>query len=627
MKTEIAEFPLNLLFSKDDIPRIEQNIQYPVFHDFWQALLKEDIEKDGNFLREAFIYAITGKLSRGKAAKKEILKILEKKHWDSFVEDGNQRLGFLQGGRLTAWMSLGYDWIYDLLTPEERTLILQQIAEKGCIPILRGLRGMRYPETVKGWGFDPEHTPALEVRDMRRWQHILGHNNFRAVMSGGLALGIFAVERTDPRAEEWKEMLLDSFYRFARLVKPDGSYDEGVGYCNYATEYLIFLMEVIRRKTGKKLFDAANFVGVMQFDLAMFMPHTLAPAGSVNFGDAGTSLKSHVGFWIARQSRDGFSQYIALNYPQEHSIFSLIWYDPTVKPEPPIRSCHLIRLDLDWIIARTGYEPDDLVAAMRSGGPSNHEHADRNSVILKFAGEILLADAKRPTYNHHDPGWFLRTSPAHNTVLINGQGHQYHDGSEGTNESKAAASIVRHGERNGYVFWASDATPAYALVDENVKSVTRTVLVLHQIPALIVLDKLRMKDSPATFTARWHVENSDKAGTCEVDGKSFSNFRPGGFFYAVCAGSPGISVTAGRHPLPESVGIFPYVDITTLGSAMESLLITAGCPLFNAETRPEIEISARGSDWLIQIKKNAKCASLRILPEGALPEFEMLHLD
>ncbi len=81
------------------------------------------------------------------------------------------------------------------------------------------------------------------------------------------------------------------------------------------------------------------------------------------------------------------------NYNAGHTLFSLIWYDPTVIPEAPAENRVLNRLDLDWIIARTGYSMDDLVVAMRSGGPTNHEHADRNSVILKYAGEVLLADA------------------------------------------------------------------------------------------------------------------------------------------------------------------------------------------------------------------------------------------
>ena len=42
-------FPLNLLFSKEDVPQIINNTKLPVFKDYWQSLLEADFEKDKNF--------------------------------------------------------------------------------------------------------------------------------------------------------------------------------------------------------------------------------------------------------------------------------------------------------------------------------------------------------------------------------------------------------------------------------------------------------------------------------------------------------------------------------------------------------------------------------------------------
>ena len=128
------KFPLNLLFSAEDIPRIRENTERPMFKEYWQSMLAADVGKDGNFLREAFLYAVTGDTQRGERAREEMLKVLQLKRWDFFLEDGKYTLGLLKAGRLTAWMSLGYDWVYDLLSPEERVEILRQIAEKGCVP-------------------------------------------------------------------------------------------------------------------------------------------------------------------------------------------------------------------------------------------------------------------------------------------------------------------------------------------------------------------------------------------------------------------------------------------------------------------------------------------------------------
>ncbi len=50
-----SEFPLNLLFSKSDIPKIIENTKHPLFKEYWQSLLDADVNKDHNFLRVAFI--------------------------------------------------------------------------------------------------------------------------------------------------------------------------------------------------------------------------------------------------------------------------------------------------------------------------------------------------------------------------------------------------------------------------------------------------------------------------------------------------------------------------------------------------------------------------------------------
>ena len=625
-QSQADEFPLNLMFSKKDVPRIRANTQLPIFKEYWQSLLDADVKKDHNLMREAFIYAVTGDRKRGELARQEMLEVLKKKRWDYFLEDGKHTLGFLRAGRMTAWMSLAYDWIYDLLSPKERAEILKQIKEKGCEPCYLALYGMRYPETVKGWSFDPEQNLPYDVPDMSRWPVILGHNNFRAVISGGMALGMFALGEKDDRFTDYFEILTDSYYRFIKLINTDGSYDEGMSYCNYAMTYLIYFMEVMNRKTGNDLFDAANYLGMIDCNLALFLPHHLEPAGSVNFGDAGNSLNSAVSFWIAKKSKDGVAQYVAQNHARGHDIFSLVYYDSTLKPIPPSDKDYFRRLELDWITTRTGYGMDDLVVAMRSGPPSNHEHADRNSIILKFGGEILLTDTKHPTYDRNSPGWFLRTSPAHNTVLIDGKGHQYHNGEEGTNASKASAKILRFGERQGYVFWASDATPAYHLIDEDVKSVTRTVVVFDKIPAVIVLDKLIKNENPSNFAARWHIENSDKNGKGTFDKNSFVISRPHAKLYSVCAGSPQIQVDSDFLPLPESFGAFPFVDVASIQQTKEAFIVMAATPLEKNESLPIIKIENNTNQWTIQLTKDDQKLKLKILDQDELPEFEIIEM-
>ncbi|NOY60993.1 MAG: hypothetical protein GXO75_18950 [Calditrichaeota bacterium] len=642
-----TSLPLNLFFSEKDVDTIRARTKLPLFRDYWDSLLKMNIDDDRRFLsdeidlhnhirhlaraytilqREAFVYLMTSDRKRGDLAHLAVQKILQYQKWDYFIEGGKDTIGLQRAPGSTISMCLAYDWMGDVLTTTERKEMLKQIGNKGCEPCYLSLYGMRYPDRVKGWGFDPASSFYADI-DFSHWPIILNKTNLKAVPMGALAIGTAALLGIDDRADRWLEMVLYSYHDFVNNFEADGSYKEGSSYWNYTASHMALLVDVLQRKKGIDLFDDVNYIGMMDFILSLQMPQKGHPHECVNFGDSGGSFDSGLGFWIAGESRDGLSQHTALHHAKGHNIFSLIWYDPSVEPSPPTEQEYFKHLDLDWIIARTGYKEDDLVVAMRSGKPSNHEHADRNSVLLKDYGEVLLADVKHPPYDKKDPAWMLRTSPAHNTVLIDGKGHQYHDGSEGTNASHAAAKIVREGKRNGYVFWASDATPAYALVNEDVKSVTRTVIVFQEIPCVVVLDKLFKKKAPSTFSARWHIENKDNKGKSRTGRNSFTILRPGAKFFAVCKGSQNVKIESAKLPIPEEKGIYPYVNVSMPEKARESFLIMIGCPLKGEEQEPRINITQTDRTWHVEVSKGAKKLKLNILDNGKLPEFELKMLE
>jgi len=621
------EFPLNLLFSRADVPHILANTERPLFQEYWQSLLDADFAQDNQYLREAFLYAITGDPVRGENARQGMLAELEKERWDMYINAKGETLGFIRTGRIVAWMSLGYDWIYPLLSPAEREEILNQIAEKGCVPFTRALQGMNDPTSVERWQLTPEFAKIFHIPDMSEWPVILGNNNFRTVLSGGFALGMSALEGRDDRVEEWKALLLDSHERIATLYGRDGSYDEGIAYANYANTYLVYLVEVMQRRHGIDLFDRINYVGKMDRNLELAFPHHLDPAGSVNFGDAGTSMNTSNLHWVAGISRDGVTQYQALNYATKHDLFSLVYYDPSVIPVAPDDSGHFSELEFGWITTRTGYALDDLVVSMRSGPPANHEHADRNSVILKYLGEILLADTNRPTYDALSPAWLLRTAEAHNTILIDGQGHPYIDGSAGTSPSDASAAIVRRGERPGYVHWTSDATPAHALADPDVASVTRSVFVFREIPFVLILDKVLKSQNPSQIAGRWFVENRDGEGSVETEGNTFTTKRPHAKFYATHASNQPLEVLDAKLPLAESFGVFPYAQVQTSAPTKDAFFILAGSPLAPDAPLPNIAIQQNGDKWEVEVTQGLHHLKLHIFDRGEIPEVEIIALS
>lgn len=618
----LTAIEFELLFSEADLPRIRDNARHPEFKQFWQAYLADQTGGDMDFHREAFISVVEGDRDRIQPAIEGMMAMVRRDRWHEFQDADGTPVGFLRCAARTAHVAMVYDWLYDELTPAQREEIALAIANKGCQPLYTALKGMRYPETVTEWQFVPAALEQFWPIDMRRWPEILSKNNFRAVVDGGLALGLFAV-RDDPRADDWEEMLADGILRFNDLFKDDGSYDEAVTYVNYAMKYQILAMEVMKRKRGIDYFDTANFMGLIDFVLAMYLPTHADPYGSVSFGDAGPSLESNTAFWVAANARDGVAQYLGTQYA-EHYWASLLFFDSSVMPEPPRGGFQLIETDLDWIIARTGYAPEDMVLAMRSGEPMNHEHADRNSLQFKAFGEVMWSDPGKVTYDNRSPEWILRTAQGHNMVLINGQGIQYHDGQEGTNESLSEATIVRAGMRQDYAFWASDATQGYQLVNPMVESVTRTVIFSPAVPAVIVADKV-ITSEPATVAARWHLESTDALGDIAIPDTDMARFiRPHADLHMRVGGSVAPRFGEGALEFSGSNKRYRYVDATTADTSTSTLLITVAIPTRKGQKEPSCSIVQKNDQrWTVTVNGTGADLSVDLIDAGKLPEFEV----
>ena len=631
---------LNILFSPDEIPELQRRLRLPLFEKFWEGFLNADLDEDLKFLetgiefnnqiwhlpricdilqREAFIYVMSGDKNRGEMAKLALQKILEFKKWDYFLEAKKDVIGLQRAPATTQSIVLTYEWIEDLLSEEMKQEVLAQLPEKGIEPCYRSCWGMLNKEKVVGWQFDPESS-FFEERDMRKWPWILSRTNLRAVPMSALGLGALFLEGRHPRVPEWMNVVKQTYDDFYDMFEKDGSYDEGTGYCNYTATELILLLSVLERKKKTDWADKINWQGVMDFFLMTRMPGNQHPEGHVNFGDGGSGFFSDVGFWIAKKYRDGTAQFASENYTQKHRMLSVIFYDPTVESKQPAGEWFYRHFDIGWVIVSTGFEKDDFVVAMRSGGPANHENADRNSLILKCFAENLLVDNWHPPYSHLHPAWALRTSPAHNTVLIDNKGHQYHDGLEGTNASLAEARVVKEQKTDDYAIVTSDATQAYQLVNDNVQNVNRTFLTVPEMKLILVVDVLQTKDKPADFKARWFVDNEDKNGKIEIAGKKFTFLRPNAKLVGVCDSDHKIKLISDTFPVPAEHGVYPFMDVAAQKTGNKVVLITAAAAIQNDDPLPILNLKKIKNGWSLAANINRQKLQVKIVTKDIYPE-------
>jgi hypothetical protein len=324
-----------------------------------------------------------------------------------------------------------------------------------------------------------------------------------------------------------------------------------------------------------------------------------------------------VAAWTARKDSDRLAQYVATSIGEIQSHFSIIWFDPELPSTLPTAELHNVRLSNDLVISRTGWDEQSSVVALRSGGPANHEHADRNSVIFAAYGERLFHDPYHAAYSYTDALWFLRFTSAHTAVLLNGKGHQYHDGHEGTNASWAEAEIVSYIPTAHAVVVTSDATQAYRLVTPETALVRRTLVFLKP-DVLLLLDHVRFTEKPGSIQVRFQVDNSDGKGSVTVDGEAFVIHRPGATARAIADDRGPVKMTSAVHPVGKEHGVYPYAELAS-GEGLEHRILTV-CTAQQSGREHGILTPAREGDiWTVKGMHNGRAVNVRIDSSTDLP--------
>ncbi len=627
-----------LLFDQPDLARMRETITLPRFAPFWKKLKDEDVSADTVFLRDelslnnhayhmlrarlilertSFVYALTEDARQLELARLAIDRLLQYTRWDYFLEGGEHTIGLQRAPEATIAMVCALEFLGSAVPLDLQKEIEQQIADKGAPACYRTLYGMKFPDRVRGWGFDPEDQYPYRF-DLRRWPLILNSTNLKVIPIAGLMMAGCRLHGRHPQAERWIDMALQSARAFATMYGPDGSYDEGIGYWGYTSLHLALALEVLYRRTGADHRALIDFPGTVRYALTMAMPTIGRPNDCVNVGDAWTMGDISVAAWTAGIHRDGLAQYVATSIGEVQSHFAVLWYDPRVKSTAPPAALHNVRLSNDLVVARTGWHEQSSVVALRSGGPANHEHADRNSVIFSAYGERLFHDPYKAAYSYTEPHWLLRLTPAHTAVLIDGKGHQYHDGHEGTNASWAEAHVVAYEDRHGDLLVTSDATEAYRLVLPGVRLVRRSVVFLKP-DILLLVDRIRLHDTPFSVQLRFQADNFDGKASVSASGAGFRISRPNAHLEARVYGHAGITARTGTLPLPADKGVHPFVEVQS-PEVLEHTLLTVCTAQKAGKTHGTLAVRQTGPVFEISGQHNARLIRARISVEHDEPE-------
>lgn len=629
--------PLHLLFDPAELPRIQATLARPEFAEFWTAMCTSDRAADERFLREeirldhpggdlaraanilhrcAFAHAMTPDPQQVALARLALQKILGYRRWDWVLEAGRDTVGAMRNGTVSVAVVLAADWLAEALSAEEHAAIVDYIANEAGPAAERAVFGMTHHDEVVGWSMDPDaggFDQSYRDIDFSRWPAILDINNLRIIATSGLAAAAAFLHGRHPRAADWAAMADASMRLFVSRLPADGSFPEGPDYWSFTYTYYCVAADLLRRRCGRDLRDSADFPAMARYVQMVHLPTRSNPAGCINIGDAFMTAGAEALAWIGRHFRDGTANHLVLRPGTirnlTNSAWAAIWFDPEV---PDRRAADLTTdrvLFPGIVVSRSGWDADDSIVALRSGAPENHEHADRNSLLFVSHGERLFWDPLKASYNPNHPKWRLRLTEAHSTVLIDGRGHQYHQGEEGTNASRAHATLVDHRVGPDWMLAVSDAAAAYAEAGLPVIRAQRTVLFLKP-DILIVCDEVDLTQ-PLPVQTRWHVQNDDNSGAVTTDAEGFTVARPHATLRAQIAGTSKFAVNSDTLPMPADEGVFPYAAVTSPAGLTHRLLtVCSAAPL--GEEHPIWKITAADDGWQLTGAHRGRAVDVRI---------------
>jgi hypothetical protein len=360
-------------------------------------------------------------------AQKEMLNLATFENWNP--------THFLDVAEMTMALSIGYDWLYDQLSVENKKLIEEAILNKGI-----------QPSTVVKYNY---------------WLNRI--NNWNQVCNGGISAGVVALFDTNPtKYASLMNRAIHSVPNAMHEYANNGGSPEGYHYWDYGTTYNVLLLDMLTQnwnsdfelKIHPGFLKTATFMQHMEgFSLPTKNSKVLYPS-CFNYSDCSdnTSVNPAM-FWFAAENKDAgiiYNEIKKLKVDLKYNVKSivnnrflpllLIWSKNIDFKQASIPKSKMFVANGKTEVAmmRTSWADNKgIFVGVKGGSPSaSHQHLDVGSFILEANGVRWAMDFGAQEYNsletkgidlwnrtQESQRWdvFRYNNSSHNTLTINNQ--------------------------------------------------------------------------------------------------------------------------------------------------------------------------------------------------------------
>ena len=366
---------------------------------------------------------------------------------------------FIDTAEMTHAFAIGYDWLFNALTPDERAWMRDALIVKAIDPVL----------------------PLYQQKT--RWT--TEHYNWNIVCNSAMVMGALAVgDEAKDKAAAILRNALESIPHGLTTYGTDGGWPEGPAYGEYATRYACLFFASLDTALGND-YGLSGFHGVDR--AGRFRVYTISPSNRIfSFGDGGDDpgLAPEM-FWLAKRFNNpvyAWSEQKQLEHNTHPDAYDLAWFQRDAKaPQPPSWPLNGVFHGVNVATFRSSWDDPAAVFLAVKGGDNKapHSHLDLGSFMLDAGGVRWASD-----FEQDDAGltpaqraalYAVRTE-SHNTLLIDGE-----------NQSPAAEAHITHQEMSPDFSWVqvdlSKASPKLKQWSRRIGLAQQAVLVEDSVRA------------------------------------------------------------------------------------------------------------------------------------------------
>lgn len=377
---------------------------------------------------------------------------------------------YLNIGEISALTGIGYDWVYDYLTEEDKAEIIPGLAKHGLREGIIAYNG----DHQNGW-----------------W--VKGINNWNQVCNGGLTLLALAIAEEKPdTAEMIVDHAVNSITKAMTSYIPDGAWHEGPTYWAYGTTYNGMLLSALKTTFGnlQGLEDDPGYAPMGKSGL--FHIHTAGPTGLYfNYGDSKKTLYySPVLFWMAHEfNQPGYAWFERLTIRKDlprmrlHDLMNddtldrflallAVWYSDAgqniTHEEFPLDIA--IKSGETAVGAmHSSWDDNAIYLGFKGGIPNtNHAHMDIGTFVLDAEGERWALDLG--TGNNKLPGYYNRNGNRWDYFRTQNMSHNTLTMMDRLQELNGFANIEDFYSYDSYVYAKINMTNSYPLAGKTTRS-------------------------------------------------------------------------------------------------------------------------------------------------------------